>query len=259
MTLTLENFDLIKCFIEQQTDLWGKENIFLGMEVSKPDPNAHSENDDRVLSKELMQKIPVVEAKEIHSKRGLKFSHQSDKLSQIQTFSERLHSYNNESFLGSGSIRSKVMFVSALTTQENFRNKKIYSEDVQGVFVRMLKKMMFELNEIYLTPAFKFFIEQPSNNDKMLARNILKEQLKIIGPRYLFLLGEKAAHIFLENELEIDAMRGQVYNFHGKKTIVTHCPSKLVESKSLFWEVYEDMKLFRKIYDSEIGDKPPMA
>ncbi|MCA9733704.1 MAG: hypothetical protein H6696_06085 [Deferribacteres bacterium] len=254
----LENFDLIKVFFEQQKQLWGESNLFIGMDNSL----FESHDDTSGISKSgragYVNDIPVLETKEPRSKRVLKFVPDASKQSMMRGFSDRLLTYNSNSLLGVGNLETKVVFVTDMATQENYIHQKIYSKKVGEVFLRMLKKMSFDINNIYLTPVYKFFIANPSDDDAKLSRNILKEQLKIIAPRYLFCLGESVSQIVHENNLSIRDMRGRVHTFQEIKTFVTHCPSRLIEEKSLFWEVYEDMKLFRKVYDQDFGDKPAM-
>lgn len=250
MSETALKMDTIRQFLLQQREIWGAENLLLGVEQCEPEANLAADA-------ARIQQIPVVESKEMPASR-IKIAPQMNKRQLLQNLRDRLTGYNANSVFGIGTANANTLFLSQDVTSDNVQKNKVFPADVEAIFLRMLKKMGFTPNEIFLTPLFKFADSAKDENDKNLALKIIHEQIKIIQPRYLIVLGEAAARALIDPSMEMDQLRSKIHHIDGLKAVVTHCPSMLVENKQLFWQVFDDMKLFRTLFDREIGGKPPM-
>ncbi|KAA3616276.1 MAG: hypothetical protein DWQ05_11060 [Calditrichaeota bacterium] len=249
MTELQSNIENIEDFLLQQKDLWGESILMLGIEQPKVEFESPVDN---------VQKIPIIESSDKKGGPRLKIPAIPDKQSQMKDFAGRLKNYEEASLLGQGNLNAKVVFLAGSIEQENIAKNKIFLGENELIFSRMLTKLGFTLEEIYLTPAYKFPGNSQRDTAVSLAQNILIEQLKIIQPRYIFCLGNEAAQTLFANQQKLEEMRGRPHSFHGIKTIVSFSPAQLVEDKQLFWQAFEDMKLFRNIFDREIGGKPAM-
>ncbi len=162
---------------------------------------------------------------------------------------------------GAGAPDARLMFVGEGPGRE---------EDLQGlpfvgpagqVLDRMIKRLGFERDEVYIANVVK--CRPPQNRDPQADEveacfPYLQRQIDIIQPRYIFCLGRIAAHALLGYKAEMATLRGRIHYYKNSKVFVTYHPAALLRNQKLFWATFEDMKLFRKVYDQEIGDKPAM-
>ena len=62
-------------------------------------------------------------------------------------------------------------------------------------------------------------------------------------------LGLTAAKGLLNQKDSLGNMRGKVYEFEGAKVMVTYHPAALLRNPNWKRPTWEDVKLFRKLYD----------
>ena len=242
----------IEGFFEQQRELYG-DALYLD---EKYRPQIESDNDEPV-----RKAIPIIEPKERRIPSAPRFKQQPGKSEQMALVKNKLNAFKPKNLFGGGSLDAKLVFVAGAVADDNIRSGKVFTQQIADLFRRMLKKISFVPNEVYMTPAIKFCCEnpgQPNENEHRLSVTILKEQLQVIKPRYIFCLGEDSVRTLFESKRSIYEMRNRAHDLNGSHVIVSHHLGELLQNKQLFWDVFEDMKLFRKIYDKEYGGKPPI-
>jgi DNA polymerase len=134
-------------------------------------------------------------------------------------------------------------------------------EDAQGrPFVgrsgQLLDKILlaigFERKEVYIGNIIKC---RPPENRNPLGDEIecckpwLMQQLEIVKPKMLLLLGKVAANTILGNTLSMGAMRGRIIRWNQFDVVVTYHPAALLRNpnwKKLCWE---DVQMLRAHYD----------
>src|ERR1700716_4083747 len=75
----------------------------------------------------------------------------------------------------------------------------------------------------------------------------LFQQIDIIKPKVIVALGTFAARALLRTLDPISRLRGRVFDYRGAKLIPTFHPAYLLRNPSSKREVWEDMKLVRKL------------
>jgi DNA polymerase len=170
--------------------------------------------------------------------------------------------YTRKQFVfGSGNPNAMLMFIGEAPGQD---------EDEQGLpFVgaagQLLTKIIgvagFTRDEVYIANVLKC---RPPNNRAPLpveiesCRPYLVRQIDLIKPRYILCLGRTAAQSLLGLNDSLGNMRRKTYQLQQAQVFVTYHPSALLRNPSWRWDCYGDLKQFRAVYDSEVGDKPPM-
>ncbi len=81
----------------------------------------------------------------------------------------------------------------------------------------------------------------------------LEEQIAIIRPEFICLLGKVALQGLLKSESSMGRARGKWYYYKGIPTIATYHPSYLLRRPDAKREVWEDLQMLMK----EMGLKPP--
>ncbi|MBN1928440.1 MAG: uracil-DNA glycosylase [Chlorobiaceae bacterium] len=135
-------------------------------------------------------------------------------------------------------------------------------EDAQGrPFVgrsgQLLDKILFaigfERKEVYIGNIIKC---RPPENRNPLADEIdcckpwLMQQLDIIRPDIILLLGRVAANTILGNTLSMSAMRGKLIRWNGFDCFVTYHPAALLRNPNWKRLCWEDVQQLRAHYDT---------
>ena len=163
--------------------------------------------------------------------------------------------------LGDGNINSPIMLVGEAPGLEEDNTGKTFLGEV-GV---LLKKMLYAINikkeEIYTTYAVNF---RPPNDRKPTPTEIkrysqfLQEQISIIKPKIIILMGSSAMESLTGLNSKISVERGKWKEVIVKNTtyniIITFNPSYLLrvpENKKYSWEDLKKIK--QKIIDLKLG------
>lgn len=75
--------------------------------------------------------------------------------------------------------------------------------------------------------------------------HFLEEQIELIKPKVICVLGNSAARTLLATEEGISKLRGVFTEYKGHKLMPTYHPAALLRNPSLKKDVWEDMKLIR--------------
>lgn len=134
-------------------------------------------------------------------------------------------------------------------------------EDAQGrPFVgrsgQLLDKILlaigFERKDVYIGNIIKC---RPPENRNPLPDEIecckpwLMEQLEIVRPKVLLLLGRVAANTILENTQSMGSMRSKLIRWNGFDCFVTYHPAALLRNPNWKRLCWEDVQMLRAHYD----------
>jgi uracil-DNA glycosylase family 4 len=132
-------------------------------------------------------------------------------------------------------------------------------EDIQGVpFVgragQLLTKIIEAINlkreDVYIANVIKCRPPQnrnPEPDEIETCQPFLFQQIDVIRPKVIVTLGKFAAQCLLRSEEPISRLRGRLFDYRGAKLIPTFHPAYLLRNPSSKREVWEDMKLVKKL------------
>ena len=136
-------------------------------------------------------------------------------------------------------------------------------EDVQGVpFVGRAGQLLTKIIEaidlrrdaVYIANVIKCRPPQnrnPEPDEIETCEPFLFRQIDAIRPKVIVTLGKFAAHTLLRSEEPISRLRGRIFEYRGAKLIPTFHPAYLLRNPSSKREVWEDMKLVKKLLNSQ--------
>jgi len=136
-------------------------------------------------------------------------------------------------------------------------------EDIQGIpFVgragQLLTKIIEAINlqrdDVYIANVIKCRPPQnrnPEQDEVDTCEPFLFQQIDLIKPKVIVALGTFAARALLRTLDPISRLRGRVYDYRGAKLIPTFHPAYLLRNPSSKREVWEDMKVARKLLADE--------
>jgi uracil-DNA glycosylase len=122
----------------------------------------------------------------------------------------------------------------------------------------ILKAIKFERNEVYIANIVKCRPpgnRTPSPAEMEMCMPYLKKQIEIINPKLILCVGLTAAHGLLLNKDSLTSLRGKVFEYGGKKVMVTYHPAALLRNPNWKRGCWEDVQAFRKLYDELLTEK----
>ena len=198
------------------------------------------------------QNSSVRSFKDVHNNKLIKIQQIVDKIKVLDT--QLKHTAKNL-VVYDGSIDAKVMFIGEAPGRD---------EDIQGLpFVgkagQLLNKMLAAINlkreEVYITNVVNWRPPDnrtPTDDEILQFLPFLQEQIDVINPDYIFLLGGVAAKAILSTPLALGKLRGTWHEYQSLQlnktvyTIASYHPAFLLRSPQYKKASWEDLKMLQK-------------
>ena len=194
-------------------------------------------------------------SKQINDMNGDKSQKISQIIDKIKNFDTPLKKTAKNLVVYDGSFDAKVMFIGEAPGRD---------EDTQGLpFVgragQLLNKMLSAINlkreEVYITNVVNWRPPDnrtPTDDEILQFLPFLQEQIDVVNPDYIFLLGGVAAKAILSTPLALGKLRGSWHEYQSlqlnKKiyTIASYHPAFLLRSPQYKKASWEDLQMLQK-------------
>jgi DNA polymerase len=132
-------------------------------------------------------------------------------------------------------------------------------EDIQGepfvgragqLLTKIIEAIDLKREDVYIANVIKCRPPQnrnPEQDEVDTCEPFLFQQIDVIKPKVIVALGTFAARALLRTLDPISRLRGRVYEYRGAKLIPTFHPAYLLRNPSSKREVWEDMKMVKKL------------
>lgn len=152
---------------------------------------------------------------------------------------------------GEGNPESLLMFIGEAPGADEDATGRPFVGRAGQLLTKIIESIELKREDVYIANILK--CRPPSNrnpekNEITACSGFLKEQIEIIKPKIICSLG-KFATMFILNTLDerISLYRGRVFDYNGIKVIPTYHPSYLLRNQSKKRDVWEDMKLIKRL------------
>lgn len=159
----------------------------------------------------------------------------------------------NKFCYGNGNPRAKLMLIGEGPGADEDRTGRVFVGRAGQLLTKMLSAIHLDRDEIYIANIVK--CRPPGNRnplpeEKHACLPYLLEQIDIIQPKLLLLLGKVAAETLLEREGTLASFRDHTHLFRGIKTYVSYHPSALLRNQG--WKKYAwiDLQKLERDYKS---------
>lgn len=161
---------------------------------------------------------------------------------------------------GTGNPKARLMLIGEAPGEDEDLQGKPFVGKAGQLLDKILAAIAFERSEVYIANVLK--CRPPRNRDPLpeemaLCMTHLLNQIALIQPRLIMLLGRIAAHAVLRTSESLTQMRGKVHHYHHIPVLVTFHPAALLRNPQWKTQTWEDVQKLRKLYDERVGDKPP--
>jgi uracil-DNA glycosylase len=132
-------------------------------------------------------------------------------------------------------------------------------EDIQGIpfvgragqlLTKIIEAIGLKRDDVYIANVIKCRPPQnrnPEPDEVETCEPFLFQQIDIIKPKVIVALGKFGAQTLLRTLDPISRLRGRIYDYRGAKLVPTFHPAYLLRNPASKREVWEDMKLVRKL------------
>jgi DNA polymerase len=152
---------------------------------------------------------------------------------------------------GDGNPNADILLIGEAPGFNEDREGKAFVGQAGQLLDKILTAIQLSRANVYITNVVK--CRPPENRNPLpdecdACFPILQQQVKIIEPRYILILGRVAASVLLKTEDSIANLRGKVYDIFNAKAIVTYHPAALLRDPGLKRSTWEDVQQFQKLY-----------
>ena len=136
-------------------------------------------------------------------------------------------------------------------------------EDIQGIpfvgragqlLTKIIEAIGLKRDDVYIANVIKCRPpgnRNPEQDEVDTCEPFLFQQVDIIKPKVIVALGTFAARALLRTLDPISRLRGRVYNYRGARLVPTFHPAYLLRNPSAKRDVWEDMKVVRRLIQTE--------
>ncbi len=153
---------------------------------------------------------------------------------------------------GVGHPHSRVMFIGEAPGADEDAQGEPFVGRAGQLLNKILDAVGLKREEVYICNILK--CRPPNNRDPdpgemETCSPYLLKQIDLIQPKFIICLGRISAQWLLQTTDSLTALRGKFHDFQGAKLMVTYHPAALLRNPNWKRPTWEDMKMFRKMYD----------
>ncbi|MEI6847969.1 MAG: uracil-DNA glycosylase [Chlorobiaceae bacterium] len=164
----------------------------------------------------------------------------------------RLGAMRQNLVFGEGNPSAKVVVIGEAPGAEEDASGQPFVGKSGQLLGKILQAIHFEREEVYICNILKC---RPPGNRNPLEDEIiccmpwLIQQLQIIKPKIILILGKVAANTIFTNNLSMGIMRGKMIRWKEFDCFVTYHPAALLRNPHWKRSCWEDVQLMRRHYE----------
>ncbi len=158
-----------------------------------------------------------------------------------------LASTRTQTVFGEGPTNPRLMFVGEAPGADEDETGRPFVGRAGALLTDMITKGMgLSRDQVYIANVLK---SRPPENRVPLADEManclpyLEQQIAILQPEFLCLLGKTAASALLETAMPLGRLRGKWHRYRGIATIVTYHPSALLRNTDWKRDAWADLQI----------------
>lgn len=159
----------------------------------------------------------------------------------------------NSLVFGYGNPAAEVVIVGEAPGAEEDKQGRPFVGRAGKLLTDILKAVNFEREDVFICNILKC---RPPENRNPLPDEIVNcepylfKQLELIKPKMILALGAFAGQTLLRSKEPLGKLRGSFHEYKGIKLLITYHPAALLRNPNWKKPTWEDVKLFRKEFDS---------
>lgn len=153
---------------------------------------------------------------------------------------------------GVGNPKSRVMFIGEAPGADEDEQGEPFVGRAGQLLNKILAAVELKREDVYICNILK--CRPPDNRDPLanemeICTPYLEKQIDLIKPEFIICLGRIAAQWLLKTNDSLTKLRERVHEYKGANLIVTYHPAALLRNPNWKRPAWEDMKMFKKLFD----------
>ncbi len=160
----------------------------------------------------------------------------------------KLHKGRTNFVYGDGNPDARLLLIGEGPGEVEDRTGKVFVGPAGQLLTKMLEAISLSREDVYICNIVKCrppANRNPEPDEAEACRYYLLEQIHIIQPEYILLLGRVAAHNILNTGEALSRLRGKTFTFENAQTITTYHPSALLRNVHLKKGAWIDLQRLR--------------
>ena len=163
----------------------------------------------------------------------------------------KLHALGRKQVVfGAGNPAADLMFVGEAPGADEDQQGEPFVGRAGQLLTKIIEAIEMTRDQVYIANVIKCRPPQnrnPEPDEVERCEPFLFAQIDIIQPKVIVALGTFAARALLRSTEPISRLRGRVFEYRGSKLIPTFHPAYLLRNPSSKREVWEDLKLVKRL------------
>ena len=175
-----------------------------------------------------------------------------------------LHKTRKQALSGRGNQSAELMFVLLSPEMNDDTSGLLLSSEANNLFSKMLSAINVSIDEVYITSLLKCAVPAQhtvSPNEIQQCSDYLKQQVQLVQPKLLVLLGETTIRCLLQKDSTLENFRQQinadtpagdaaVNSFESVPLFVSYSPQELLQQPENKRKAWLDLQQLQKIIES---------
>lgn len=181
----------------------------------------------------------------------------------------QLHTTRKQAIVGRGNQFADLMFVLLSPDAMDDESGILCGGDAGDLFAKMLAAINVSIDAVYITSLLKCSVpalHTVSTSEIHHCKDYLKQQIQLVQPKLLIVLGETAARCLLQKDASIDELRAMInadvtadmfasataapHHFESIPLFVSYSPQELVRQSDNKRKAWQDLQQIQKIIEA---------
>lgn len=153
---------------------------------------------------------------------------------------------------GQGAAGVRLMFIGEGPGFDEDQQGRPFVGPAGQLLTKMIQAINLNREEVYITHLVKCRSaenRQPLEEEVQACHFFLSEEIRLVDPKILVVLGECAARTLTGSKEKLSALRGRWLDVQGRHLMVSYHPDFLLKNTGAKREAWEDLKKVRRGYD----------
>lgn len=249
-------FEKIKSYLEFQNEisdgLLFKENITINNNIT-------SEINEPILEYSKSTKEIEIKVNKNQISNWQDSSSLDELYSKIHNCHECKLSETRTNFVfGIGNPNADIMIIGEAPGQEEDLKGEPFVGRAGQLLTNIIQAINLSREEVFIANIIKCRPpknRRPEKEEVEKCEPYLQKQIELIKPKFILALGLTAVDTLLKSKHKMGEIRGQIFNYHNTKMIVTYHPAALLRNPNWKKDTWQDVKMLRKLYDDYLANK----
>ena len=146
---------------------------------------------------------------------------------------------------GEGNPQARLMFIGEAPGADEDESGRPFVGRAGQLLTKMINAMQFTREEVYIANVIKCrppFNRNPEPDEVACCMPFLEEQIRLVNPECIVLLGAIATRFLLKHEGAMGKIRGTWQSYKNIPVMVTYHPSFLLRTESAKRDAWQDLQ-----------------